>query len=77
MKTIKKQTIEDGLLIKFEKRKKEIMIQIRESLGHDYDIETAIAFLEDGEAMAGCGITDEDIEVVDVLHDAFSSELKQ
>ena len=45
MKTIKKQTIEDGLLIKFEKRKKEIMIQIRESLGHDYDIETAIAFL--------------------------------
>ena len=56
---------------------KELLDMIQEEMAPDYTILKALLFLEDGEAMAESGITDDDQEAVEELHSRLLEEQEE
>ena len=54
----------------------DLLQMIEEVLADDYTRQAALAFLEDGAALAESGVTDDDQEIVEELHAQLTEELK-
>ena len=54
-----------------------VLIQVIDSLDRSWDLQDILNVLEDGEALANLGFTDEDQEYIEEVHDSITEFLKR